>query len=69
MVGRIPVIGLLVNFIKQPVVVIILLGGAFLLTEKSFRKEKQKDSEELKEIELEIKKLLEETREIHEREH
>ncbi len=68
MVGRIPFVGILVDFIKQPIVVIILLVGAFLLTEKSYRKEKQKDSDELKEIELEIKKLLEETRKNQESE-
>ena len=49
-------LGAVVNFLKQPVSVFILLAAALLLTELSYRKEKDKDTEELDEI----KKMIEE---------
>lgn len=48
--------GAVVNILKQPVVIILILVAAFLLTELSYRKEKDNDTEELDEI----KKMIEE---------
>ena len=48
--------GAVVNVLKQPVFVILILAAAFLLTEFSYRKEKDNDTEELDEI----KKMIEE---------
>lgn len=48
--------GAVVNILKQPVFVILILAAAFLLTEFSYRKEQDKDTEELDEI----KKMIEE---------
>ena len=48
--------GAVVNILKQPVSVFIILAAAFLLTEFSYRKEKDTDTEELDEI----KKMIEE---------
>ena len=49
-------LGAVVNILKQPVSVFIILAAAFLLTEFSYRKEKDTDTEELDEI----KKMIEE---------
>lgn len=49
-------LGAMVNILKQPVSVFIILAAAFLLTEFSYRKEKDTDTEELDEI----KKMIEE---------
>lgn len=49
-------LGAVVNILKQPVVIILILVAAFLLTEFSYRKEKDNDTEELDEI----KKMIEE---------
>lgn len=49
-------IGAVVNILKQPVSVFIILAAALLLTELSYRKEKDNDTEELDEI----KKMIEE---------
>ena len=48
--------GAVVNILKQPVFLILILSAAFLLTEFSYRKEKDNDTEELDEI----KKMIEE---------
>lgn len=48
--------GAVVNILKQPVFLILILAAAFLLTEFSYRKEKDIDTEELDEI----KKMIEE---------
>ena len=48
--------GAVVNILKQPVFVVLVLAAAFLLTEFSYRKEKDNDTEELDEI----KKMIEE---------
>ena len=48
--------GAVINILKQPVVMILILVAAFLLTERSYRKEKDNDTEELDEI----KKMIEE---------
>lgn len=49
-------LGAVVNILKQPISVIIVLATALLLTELSYRKEKDNDTEELEEI----KKMIEE---------
>lgn len=49
-------LGAVVNILKQPVSVFIILAAALLLTELSYRKEKDNDTEELDEI----KKMIEE---------
>lgn len=49
-------LGAVVNILKQPISVFIILAAAFLLTEFSYRKEKDSDTEELDEI----KKMIEE---------
>ena len=49
-------LGAVVNILKQPVVVILILAAALLVTELSYRKEKDTDTEELDEI----KKMIEE---------
>ena len=49
-------LGAVVNILKQPVSVFIILAAAFLLTEFSYRKEKDTDAEELDDI----KKMIEE---------
>lgn len=49
-------LGAVMNILKQPVSVFIILAAALLLTELSYRKEKDKDTEELDEI----KKMIEE---------
>ncbi len=53
----IPGVGGVVNVIKHPVSVFVILGAALLLTELSYRKEKDKDTHELDEIKAEIEKL------------
>lgn len=50
-------LGAVVNILKQPVSVFIILAAAFLLTELSYRKEKDKDTEELDKIKAEIERL------------
>ncbi len=60
MVASIPGIGAAVRLVKQPAVVTGILIAAVLLTELSFRKDKQKDREELEDIEDEIRKLMNE---------
>ena len=49
-------LGAVVNILKQPISVFIILAATFLLTEFSYRKEKDTDTEELDEI----KKMIEE---------
>lgn len=55
-------IGAVVNILKQPVSVFIILAAALLLTEFSYRKEKNKDTEELEKIKAEINKLKKDTK-------
>lgn len=50
-------LGAVVNILKQPVSVFIILAAALLLTELSYRKEKDKDTEELDKIKAEIERL------------
>ena len=56
LVYDIPGFGAVVNILKQPVFVILILAAALLVTELSYRKEKDNDTKELDEI----KKMIEE---------
>lgn len=51
---------MVVNFLKMPAVGIVLLIGAFVLMEQSFRSEKRSDDEKLDEIKEEIRRLKQE---------
>ncbi len=56
----VPNVGVAVNFLKKPAVVISVLALIVMLAELSFRREKEKDSDEIKAISDEIKALMEE---------
>lgn len=60
-VFAVPFLGTLVNIIKTPIGTVVVLGAALLLLERSFRREKEKDSEQLEQLKEEIRKLKEET--------
>lgn len=62
-VGHIPFLGVLVNLLKTPACTVIVIVLAVLLTELSFRKEKDMDNKELELIKEEIRKLKEESNE------
>ena len=53
----IPMVGRLVSFFKTPIGILLLIGGAILLMELSFRREKQKDENDLDRIKEEIRRL------------
>jgi len=57
--GHIPFIGVIVNLLKTPACVVIVVVLAVLLTELSFRKEKDMDDKEIEAIKEEIRKLKE----------
>lgn len=59
-IAIIPVLGNVARALKTPAATIILLVGAVALMELSFRKEKQKKSDDLEQIKAEIRKLKEE---------
>lgn len=59
----IPVLGSIVNTLKTPVGIILVLLCAFLLVEGSFRRQKEADVEEIEAIKEEIRRLKEETKE------
>lgn len=59
-IAHVPGLGLVVNALKTPVGILILLIAAFAMTELSFRKEKDKDEKELEAIKAEIRRLKEE---------
>lgn len=56
-IGRVKNAGALVRLLKSPLVSIGLLAGAVFLTERSYRKERQKGSDELEQIKEEIRRL------------
>lgn len=58
--GHIPSMGGVVRFIKNPVAVVGILAAAVCLMEFSYRKEKEKDNDELEKIKAEIRKLKDE---------
>lgn len=56
-VGVIPGVGSIVKILKTPTATAIMLIGAMLLLEASFRKDKAKGDEQLEKIKEEIRKL------------
>lgn len=59
-IAIVPALGSLARVLKTPTATIVLLVGAVLLLELSFRKEKQKNSDDLELIKEEIRRLKEE---------
>ena len=57
MIGWVPRVGILVNALKTPVGMILVLVCALLMIELSFRKQKEKDEKELEAIKEEILRL------------
>lgn len=56
-IGVIPKAGAVVRILKSPVVTVLLIVGAVVLMEVSFRRDKQKSDDELERIKEEIRKL------------
>ena len=59
-IAHIPEAGYVVTFLKTPVGIFTVLAAAVALMELSYRKEKQKDDDELERIKAEIRKLKDE---------
>lgn len=59
-VGVVPGVGSVVKILKTPTATAIMLVGAVLLLEASFRKEKKKGDDQLEKIKEEIRKLKDE---------
>ena len=59
-IAYIPAAGHVVNFLRTPVGIFVVLAAAVVLMELSYRKEKQKDDDELERIKAEIRKLKDE---------
>lgn len=59
-IAYIPGVGYVVNFLRTPVGIFAMLAVAVTLMELSYRKEKQKDDDELERIKAEIRKLKDE---------
>ena len=59
-VGVIPGVGGIVKFLKTPTATAVMLIGAVLLLEASFRKEKKKGDDQLEKIKEEIRRLKDE---------
>ncbi len=57
---HIPFIGAVIHILKSPIVGILLLIGAVILTERSFQTEKRKKEKSLKAIQAEIQSLKDE---------
>ena len=55
-------LGAVVQILKQPASTFVILAAALLLAELSYRREKDKDMEELDKIKAEIEKLKQETK-------
>ncbi len=53
----IPLVGILIGALQNPIVTVLLLGVAVFLFERSFRKEKGKDEDELEAIKKEIREI------------
>ncbi len=56
-IARIPGLGLVVNALKTPVGILIVLIAAFAMTNLSFRRKKDRDEKELDSIKAEIQRL------------
>lgn len=59
-IGKVSGVGNLIRVIKSPAVTIALIAGAVLLVELPYRKNKEKDEEQLEQLKAEIRKLKEE---------
>ena len=59
-IGWIPYLGTVLNMVRTPAGVIILLLLAFLLVEGSFRRQKDEDAQEIEAIKEEIRRLKQE---------
>ena len=59
-VGRLPKMGTVTRFLKTPAGVLLLLGGALLLTEMSFRSDRREGDEKVEQLKAEIRRLREE---------
>lgn len=59
-IGWIPYLGTVLGMVRTPAGVIILILFAFLLTEGSFRRQKDEDEQELETIKEEIRRLKQE---------
>ena len=56
-IGHLDQVGLLVRLMKKPVVSVVLILGAIVLMERSYRKEKEQGDAELDKIKAEIRAL------------
>ena len=56
-IGHIDGLGRVIRLLKTPTVYIALLGVVFYLMERSFRKDKQQETDELEKLEEEIRRL------------
>ncbi len=63
MVFAIPFLGAAIQFLKHPVVVVFMVVAAAYLANRSFRKEKERDADELDDIKKEIEELISEMKE------
>ena len=65
--GRIPVMGAVTRFLKTPVGIAVLLGGALLLAEMSYRNERKEGDEKVELLKEEIRRLRQEQEEEEKR--
>lgn len=56
-IGWVPVLGSVVSILKTPAALIVILVGAFLLIEGSFRVQKEADDKKLEAVKEEIRRL------------
>ena len=56
-IGWVPVLGSIVSILKTPAAMIVILLGAFLLIEGSFRAQKDADEQQLESVKEEIRRL------------
>ena len=59
-IATVPMLGNLARLLKTPAATIVLLAGAVVMLEASFRKEKQKSDDNIEKIKAEIRRLKEE---------
>ncbi len=59
-VFAIPFVGIIIDFLKNPIVTLVILGLAVWLMERSFKKEKNTEQNELEALKNEIRELTDE---------
>ena len=59
-IATVPMMGSVARLLKTPAATIVLLAGAVVMMEASFRKEKQKSDDNIEKIKAEIRRLKEE---------